>query len=154
VRQQTAVLRHIPNAASKRDRIDGGGVDATDMNRTGVGIDETVEAAQQRALPRPAFADERHTGARWNFERHVIERDDVAESLGDMRGGERGSCGGHSGKIRPRLARAQYAPRCLAPRRWVQVHPSLDKTPAGYRGSCDWLRSSSRRANHIGVTTQ
>jgi hypothetical protein len=52
-------------------------------------LDEPVEAAEKRRLPRPAFADERNGTSSWDIDTDVIKCDYSAETMRDVPGVER-----------------------------------------------------------------
>ena len=59
-------------------------------NHAAIGIDEPIEAAEQRRLSGAALADQRNGFAGGHRERHVIERHDAPEPLRHASGGECG----------------------------------------------------------------
>ena len=84
MREQTAVLRDVPDTTAQRDGIDGRDVVAIHQHAAGVGIDEAIEGPQQRALSGAALADEGETATGVDGDGDGVERDDIAESLADL----------------------------------------------------------------------
>src|ERR1700682_2375967 len=58
------------------------------QDRAAVGPVQTVQHAHQRALPGPVLADERVHFARAHVKIYLIDRDQIAEPLGDAAGRE------------------------------------------------------------------
>ena len=77
----------------KHDGVDAGGIDPIYSNDAPVGLDQTIEAAEERRLSGPTLADQRDRRALRHVERNVDESYDVterfAEVLRDERGGHR-----------------------------------------------------------------
>lgn len=93
MRQQSPVLRDVPDAAAEEHRVDAADVPAIDRHETALGLDHAVEAAQQRRLAGAAFADEREQGTRLDLHRHGRERRDSAVTMCHGAGREAGKCG-------------------------------------------------------------
>ena len=75
VREQSAVLRHVPKSASENLGLFSVNVCAADGYRTAFRFDHPVERPEQRGLAGPAFADQRRNGTRRHRERHSVQRD-------------------------------------------------------------------------------
>ncbi len=89
VREKAAILWHVSDGSTEPHGVDGSDVDVADANGSAIRLDETIDAAKQGGLSGAALADERQAGARRHVDRDVVERDDVSESLADVREGER-----------------------------------------------------------------
>ena len=89
MRQQPAILGDVADASPERDGVQRGRVRAVHQDATRVGLDQPVEAAQERCLPRAALADHAEALSAPHLERDGVEGDDRAEALHDPLGGER-----------------------------------------------------------------
>src|SRR5207249_1753486 len=83
MRQEAAVLRHVADAPTKRYGVDARDVLAAYDHGAAVGLDEPIEAAQERRLAGAALTHERETFARRDRQRYAVQRDDLAVALED-----------------------------------------------------------------------
>src|SRR5439155_17351682 len=128
VRQQATVLRHIADATPQRYRIELARVHVLDEDPASVRLDEAIEAAQQRRLAGSTLADQGEALPSGERQRHVIERDQVAEALryvvGAKRRGTRPRWGDHAAKIHPpRRAGKGCVSECWTGRRRRRASP-------------------------------
>ena len=96
VRQQTAGLRHEPKAAAQGIAGCAPHVDAIHTYHAGRGLHQTIEAAQERGLPRSTLAHDRQQGTSVHLERHATQRGGAAICMMQGFGLERD---GHSGTV-------------------------------------------------------
>lgn len=82
--KQTAVLRYVARTSPQLDRRDRTDVHAVHDDRSGLRLDESIEAAEEGGLPRPTLANKRHRAASPDAQTDVVERDSVAEATGDV----------------------------------------------------------------------
>ena len=108
MREQSAALEHIADAAAQSNRIDRAHVLALDRDAAAVGVDQPVRQPQQRGLAGAGAADDGEEFALGDIERDVVHGQNTfraaaaVEALADMRKGDQGRGGGHNvGTITP-----------------------------------------------------
>ncbi len=83
VLERRVVLEHEADVALLRGQVRG--VDPLDLDRALVGLVEPGDDAQQRGLAAPARAQQRGELAGGDADGHVVEGDELAEPLADVR---------------------------------------------------------------------
>src|SRR5664279_3827971 len=81
VRHQSTILRHVADHPAQRHARHLAHASRANRDRATARLDEAVEAAQQRGLPRSALANERDAPSRRDVEAHAVEREHVAVAL-------------------------------------------------------------------------
>lgn len=84
VRKKPAILRHITDAPTQRDRIQRRSVSPGDVHAPCIRLDQSIEAAQERGLARPALADQGKALSASDLQTHSVERNGLAEALYDF----------------------------------------------------------------------
>jgi hypothetical protein len=89
VRQQSAVLLHVPYLSSKQDGRLGANILPINAYFATVRLDQAVETTQERGFAGSTFSDERYGLAGGNVDAHIVERDHTSEVMRDIPRGQR-----------------------------------------------------------------
>ena len=81
MREKPAVLLDVSDFPAQQYSGLGANITAADFYLPTQRLDESIEAAEKRRLPRPTFTDERNCVSGRNINAHFVERDYRAEAM-------------------------------------------------------------------------
>lgn len=135
VRQKSSVLLHVSDSPTQQYGWLVADIFVANLHFSPRRLDESVEAAKECSLARPAFPDERHRASSGNIDTHIVQRDYVSEAMRDVPGGERcrHALKSDSGGRRPLSLLAGFLLRSRRADRAYPAGPGLTLTAAERR---------------------
>jgi hypothetical protein len=81
VRQQSAVLLHVPYLSSKQDGRLGANILLINANFATVRLNQAVKTTQERGFAGSTFSNQCYGLAGGNVDAHIVERDHTSEVM-------------------------------------------------------------------------